>query len=107
MPHQQNSTSFKIISLAVTITYPVLLGVSSWAVLEILDHDKRLEVIESNRYTRDDASTDRAVHTARIEELNRMQSNTEIYLREISNRLERIDDKMTRYHERDTSGAGN
>lgn len=97
MPTPQNSTTFKIISLAVTITYPVLLGISSWAVFEIVDHDKRIEVMESTRYTKENAADDKAMHTAQIAELSRVQSTTDVYLNEILRRL----DRMERYMERD------
>lgn len=97
---------FKVITLAVTITYPILLGISSWAVLEIVDHDKRLEVIESNRYTREEAATDRAAQAAQIAELNRVQSNTDVYLREIVGRLERMDNKMERFIDKANMSGG-
>ena len=44
-------TSFEV---AMRIAMPILLGVSAWAFTNILDHEKRLTVIESTQPTRDD-----------------------------------------------------
>jgi len=90
----------QLVRLAIITTWPVLLGFSSHVWTELSEHDKRIEVMESNRYTDQEAAEDRAVLTAQIESVRRDQATTDIYLREIVGRLERMDGKMTRFLER-------
>lgn len=47
-----------IIEFGIAIAMPVVLGVSSFMALKVLDHEVRLTAIEHSRYTKDDAKAD-------------------------------------------------
>lgn len=56
---EAESWRWKALDVAVKVSMPILLGISAWTATTLLDHDKRLEVIEATRYTREDAERER------------------------------------------------
>jgi hypothetical protein len=52
------SWRWKALDVAVKIAMPILLGVAAWTATTVLDHDKRLNVIEATRYTQEHAAAD-------------------------------------------------
>tara|TARA_R110002072_G_scaffold35076_2_gene104148 strand:- start:2348 stop:2740 length:393 start_codon:yes stop_codon:yes gene_type:complete len=57
----------------VAVAMPILLGMSSWAVLGLLDLRERVKVIEATRYTADKAQIDRRERRARLAELEKQR----------------------------------
>lgn len=49
----------KLFGVLMAATWPILLGVSSWAGAKLLDHENRIVMIEASRYTTKDAKQDR------------------------------------------------
>lgn len=48
-----------VLDVVVKVSMPILMGVSAWAGMMVLDHESRLDVIEATRYTQANAASDR------------------------------------------------
>lgn len=69
------------IDMGIKVAFPILLGISGWAFMTLQDHEQRIVVIESSRYTRKEA--DAANSALRSE------------LAHISNTLARIEERVS------------
>ena len=55
----ENGRKTSVWDVIVRGAIPVMFALLGWFAKEVLDHRERLAVIESNRYTKDDATADR------------------------------------------------
>lgn len=82
---------WKAVDVAVKIAMPILLGVTAWTATSLLDHDKRLNVIEATRYTQrqaaEDRASDRLVSDKERQEITRALSEIKILLARLEEKI--------------------
>lgn len=85
------SWRWKAMDVAMKVAMPILLGISAWTATTLLDHDKRLNVIEATRYTQQQASLDRAMDRSNAEKERQAITRA---LSEIKILLARLEEKI-------------
>ena len=61
--------TLKMVDWAVRISIPIMFSVFGYASLGFMDHEKRITVIESNRYTHREAEADREKLDLKLDEI--------------------------------------
>ena len=103
MPDLPADKRWALLDVVVKVSMPILMGVSAWAGMMVLDHESRLDVIEATRYTRDNAAAERrdgeeerrtiSLTLSRLEillgQMAERQTKTEQLLRDMQSRDER------------------
>lgn len=105
---QEPDWRWRSLDVVMRLAFPVILGISSWAGMAVLDHESRLDVIEATRYTRDDAAAARekregelravlsAIADLRtvVERGQEAAKAASVATGEIKQRLDRIEDEL-------------
>jgi hypothetical protein len=66
----------------------ILLGVAGWAYTAVSDHERRLTIIESTRYTHHDARADREATQRELSKISELLSRLDERLHALQVRLE-------------------
>jgi hypothetical protein len=89
--------------LLMKLAFPILLGVSGWAGMSIMDHESRIDVLEASRYTpaqaRQDAKEARSERDALRVQVSALQANSaasQATAAESVKRMDRIEQKLDR-----------
>ena len=88
------SWRWKALDVAVKIAMPILLGVSAWTATTILDLDKRVQIIEATRYTRDDARNEREGLKDDLNEIKVLLAKQSVTVAEVKKGLESLETRL-------------
>lgn len=82
------------LDICVKVAFPILLGFSGWAGAMLLDHEKRVTVIEKNYITKEDAAEDREKAADGRRDLERVLIRIDTHMGDIDKRTESTNAKV-------------
>lgn len=87
---------WKALDVAVKIAMPIMLGISAWSATTLLELDKRVQILEATRYTKDDAAREREGLKEALNDIKILLARQGASVEEVRKGLQKLEVKVER-----------